>query len=153
MLNQNHICYTCVERSHHTPVSPPTMNWTLEDSWSYIENFRQHDVPSADDIVHLDIAMMAVLGPLDVETHCSRLGYSARFPRYQQAYPEMTPAEEIKALETHWRARVEDVRQLEALIDSKKREHRRNCTHEWSCDTEARSCRSRYICTKCGQCR
>lgn len=129
------------------------MSWEIGDSWAYIEGFRSNGQYEEQDIVDLDVAMMAVLRELNIETYAQRVGWGPRFPRYQTSYPDMTEAEEIQALETHLRARVNDIRRLETLIDNKKRELRRRCQHEWLFDDDHRCERSRHVCLKCGQSR
>ena len=124
--------------------------YNMSDAWQTVDLFRCIECPEPQDIIELDIAMMQILDDLDCEKHSAGLGYSRRFPRFQQKYVHKTGKQEINILEKHYWDRLRQLRNLEHLIREKKRVLQTYCEHDWERDWEDRGHRSRYECKKCG---
>ena len=121
-----------------------------EEDWTFINQFRNNDDMTPEDVIDLEVAMMRILNGMDIDKHSKDLGYSVRFPRYNKNFPGLTDKQELEALRKHYWARSRQVRDLEKIIREKERIIQKNCDHEWEKDWESRDHRSRYDCKKCG---
>jgi hypothetical protein len=120
------------------------------EAWQIIDAFRELEEPTPEDIVELDLAMARLLRDLKSNRHCRAAGLSSRFPRFQDSYPDRTPAEELGILRNHYWARHRQLEDLNRNIESKQLAFERSCTHEWERDLTSRDHRSRYQCKYCG---
>lgn len=127
-----------------------TKKMSLTEQWEIVDMFRALDSPSPQQVVDVDIAMMRILTLCDTETHNKACGNSVRFPRYQNCYTNMTPAEELKVLREHYWARHRQLESLRKLIDTKRDAIEKSCTHLWERDLDDRGHRSHYTCARCG---
>lgn len=126
---------------------------SVHEDWKTVDAFRALTDPEPEDIVELDIAMMRILRHFKSDRHCRAAGYSVRFPRFQQTYPDRAPEEELKILREHYWPRDRQLRKLQLLVSEKERAIERSCSHEWERDFTSHDHRSRYCCLKCGSSR
>ncbi len=121
-----------------------------QEAWKFVHEFRDLVEPDSQDIVNLEIYMHQILNAVDIESHSKDLGYSARFPRFSEHYPDLTPKKELEVLRAHYWGRKKEVERLQTLIREKERNIQRNCVHEWERDWSDRGHRSHHDCKKCG---
>ncbi len=123
---------------------------SVKDEWQTLNEFQSMVNPTGDQIMGVDIAMMLILKSHCVEKHAKNVGYSVRYPRYQNSYPGRSPQEELSILQDHYRERCRDLSKLKRLIEEKQRAIERACAHKWQYDETSRDHRSRYVCMICG---